>query len=208
MMPWPSGPTAIFSMYVSGQLKKTPDSATAMIDSAPGPPVAVMLAPSSASSATLTCAPPLPTFSPRYRASVSSCVPSPITTLPLTGIALNTRRMAATAASSAPASSPRPMKRADASAAASVTRAISRARLRSISPLRRNPPRSCEMLRDPDADRFPLHGGHAADAAQRRLHVALMRFVGLDHDRDDCRRAAALLNHGFNTNPMPSEDAS
>ena len=55
-------------MYVSGHGKISPRSAIGMIDSAPAPPVAQMLAPSSASSATSMASPPAPIRSPTYRA--------------------------------------------------------------------------------------------------------------------------------------------
>src|SRR5690349_1212429 len=92
------------------------------------------------------------------------------------------------------------MRRADASAAASVTRTTSSARFRSTG-LR-------QALRDAQADRGALHRLHATNLAQRRLHVALARLVRADDDRHDGRLAAALLDHGANTNRMPSEDAS
>src|SRR5262245_58546255 len=95
------------------------------------------------------------------------------------------------------------MKRADARAAASVTRATSSARLRSI---RRS--RSRQVLLDPETDRPALDGLEPANARERRLDVALVRIVGLDHDRNDGGGAALFLNDGCDTNPMTTEDAS
>src|SRR6266481_71783 len=103
------------------------------------------------------------------------------------------------------------MNRADASAAASVTRTTSSAKLRST---RGAPPAFSERdpseqpFLDAQTDGVPLDRAHTTDVFQRRLHVLFSRLVRTNDDRDDRRRAAALLNHGANTNRMPSEDAS
>ena len=105
----------------------------AMTASALDPPLAVMVVPSSGSSAISIFGPlPLPTFSPMNSIGASSRSPSPITTVPSIDMLLSAVRMASTAAWSAAFSSPRPIQRDAASAAASVTRTTSSARLRSI----------------------------------------------------------------------------
>ena len=105
----------------------------AMTASAWEPPLAVMVVPSSGSSAMSIFGPlPLPTSSPIYSIGASSRSPSPITTLPSMFRLFSALRMASTAAWSAAFSSPRPIQRDAASAAASVTRTTSSARLRSI----------------------------------------------------------------------------
>src|SRR5437868_12099594 len=103
------------------------------------------------------------------------------------------------------------MNRADASAAASVTRTTSSAKLRSI---RRRPRGVSERdpseqpFLDAQADGVPLHRAHATDILQRRLHVLFSSLMRADDDGHDRGGAATLLNHGANTNRMPSEDAS
>jgi hypothetical protein len=64
-----------------------------------GPPVAVIVVPSSGSSAMSTLGPlPEPTRSPMYRIGASSRSPSPITTVPSMSSTLSAWRMASTAA--------------------------------------------------------------------------------------------------------------
>jgi hypothetical protein len=74
----------------------------------------------------------VPTSSPMNSIGASSRSPSPITTVPLIGSLLSSRRMASTAAWSAAFSSPRPRRRAADTAARSVTRTISMERMRSM----------------------------------------------------------------------------
>src|SRR3954466_4702002 len=141
MAPFADGPTAILSMYVSGALSRLPLSDMAITLSAFGPPVAVMVVPSSGSSAMSTsgsAASPFPTFSPMYSIGASSRSPSPMTMVPRMFSWLNAFRIASTAAWSASFSSPRPITRADAIAAASVSRTASSPMFLSISlPLQR-----------------------------------------------------------------------
>ena len=101
MAPFAEGPTAILSMYVSGALRRFPFSAMAMTLSAFGPPVAVMVVPSSGSSAMSTSgssAPPRPTFSPMKSMGASSRSPSPMTMVPRMCRSLKALRIASTAA--------------------------------------------------------------------------------------------------------------
>ena len=96
----------------------------------PGPRE-VRVVPSMGSTAMSHAGPPLPISSPLKSMGASSFSPSPMTTTPSIGTLLRTRRIASTAAPSAPFLSPRPNQRPAASAAASVARARSMARLRS-----------------------------------------------------------------------------
>src|SRR3954463_10845815 len=97
-----------------------------------GCPSAVRRVPSSGSTATSTAGPwPSPTSSPLKSIGASSFSPSPMTTTPFIDTVDTSRRMALTAAASAPFLSPRPTQRPAAMAAASVTRTSSSARLRS-----------------------------------------------------------------------------
>src|SRR5947208_1681271 len=132
----PSGsppPTAILSIYTSGALRKPPSSAIAKTASALAPPLAVIVVPSSGSSAMSILGPcPVPTVSPIYSIGASSRSPSPITTVPSIDRLFSACRIASTAAWSAAFSSPRPISREADNAASSVTRTASSARLRSI----------------------------------------------------------------------------
>ena len=99
--PFADGPTAILSMYVSGAFSRLPLSDMAMTLSAFGPPVAVMVVPSSGSRAMSTSGSaesPFPTFSPMYSMGASSRSPSPITMVPRMLSSLNALRIASTAA--------------------------------------------------------------------------------------------------------------
>ena len=109
-----------------------PRSATAMTEIALLMPLAVRRVPSIGSTATSDSAPvPSPTSSPLNSIGASSFSPSPITTTPRIATVPISRRIASTAAASAPFLSPRPTQRPAAIAAASVTRTSSSARLRS-----------------------------------------------------------------------------
>src|SRR3954470_21293298 len=94
-------------------------------------PREVRVVPSMGSTAMSTAGPPAPISSPLKSIGASSFSPSPMTTMPSIGTEFRTRRIASTAAPSAPFLSPRPNQRPPASAAASVARARSMARLRS-----------------------------------------------------------------------------
>src|SRR3954454_19383827 len=94
-------------------------------------PSEMSVVPSMGSTAMSTDGPPAPISSPLKSIGASSFSPSPMTTTPSISTELRTRRMASTAAPSAPFLSPRPNHRPAARAAASVARARSMARLRS-----------------------------------------------------------------------------
>src|SRR5438270_5465192 len=191
MEPRADGPTAILSMYVSGAFRRFPLSAIAITLSAFGPPVAVMVVPSSGSSAMSTsgsAASPFPTFSPMYSIGASSRSPSPMTMVPRMLSWLNALRIASTAAWSARCSSPRPITRAEAIDAASVSRMASRPMFLSIAnplqrleqPVRR--PGRLAVLADADMHGMPQreHGviPHAVDLV---LETNLDARVGDDH---------------------------
>ena len=121
-------------MYTSGALSSPPSSAIASTASALGPALAVMVVPSSGSSAISMRGPvpmALPTFSPMNSIGASSRSPSPITTVPSKSSMLSAPRIASTAAASAAFSSPRPIILDAPMAAYSVTRTISRTSTRS-----------------------------------------------------------------------------
>ncbi len=127
------GPTAIFSIYMSGACRKPPLGARAMVAIEPFRPLAQILVPSSGSTAISTAVPlPLPSSSPIYNIGASSISPSPMTTVPEISIESSARRMASVAASSADILSPLPTHRPQAKDAASVTLTSSSARLRSM----------------------------------------------------------------------------
>jgi hypothetical protein len=93
------GPTAIFSMQVSGVGRNPPFSAMATTAMALARPWATMVVPSRGSRATSSADPsPLPICSPTKSIGASSRSPSPITTVPEKGTASKARRMASTAA--------------------------------------------------------------------------------------------------------------
>ena len=133
MRPAASGPTAIFSMYTHGPGSNiVPCSDTAITATAPPRPLEVSVVPSIGSTAMSTCGlVPSPTTSPLNNIGASSFSPSPMMTVPVMLTVPRIRRMASTAAPSAPSLSPRPTHLAAAIAAASVVRTSSMARLRS-----------------------------------------------------------------------------
>ena len=92
---------------------------------APFFPFATRFVPSTGSTAISTSSPPCPTCSPMYSMGASSISPSPMTTVPETGVKANCSCMPSTAAWSAPSLSPNPTSRALFNAACSVIRANS-----------------------------------------------------------------------------------
>ena len=109
-----------------------PCSDTAITATAPPRPLEVSVVPSIGSTAMSTCGlEPSPTTSPLNSMGASSFSPSPMMTVPVMLTVPRIRRMASTAAPSAPSLSPRPTHLAAAMAAASVVRTSSMARLRS-----------------------------------------------------------------------------
>ena len=115
-------PTQIFCMYMSGAAITPPGAPMTHTAMAPASPRATRSVPSSGSTAISHGMPPVPSTSPTYSSGASSFSPSPMITSPVMGMALNSLRMASTAAPSAAWRSPWPTQRADASAACSVTR--------------------------------------------------------------------------------------
>src|SRR5258708_1686447 len=168
------------------------------------PPLAVIVVPSSGSSAMSIGGPfPVPTFSPIKSIGASSRSPSPMTTVPAIDRLLSASRIASTAAWSAAFSSPRPIQRDAESAAASVTRTASSARLRSIFEVsgtafllscRR---RLFSEILDADHVRRLEHGIERLDLLYRPAHRRLDRNVGRQHHRHGLPRGAAALNHRF-----------
>jgi hypothetical protein len=83
----------------SGACRRVPSCAMASVAMAPGMFLAQSVVPSSGSTAMSTLGPdPVPTFSPMNSIGASTISPSPITTVPSMVSALNSRRMASTAA--------------------------------------------------------------------------------------------------------------
>src|SRR5438477_1066831 len=202
----PSGsppPTAILSIYTSGALRKPPSSAIAGTASALAPPLAVIVVPSSGSSAMSILGPcPVPTVSPIYSIGASSRSPSPITTVPSIDRLFSACRIASTAAWSAAFSSPRPISREADNAASSVTRTASSARLRSILELSATAPSlavrsaSSEIF-DADHARRLEHGAERRDPLDRALHRRLDRNMRRQDDGHRLTRRAAALDHRF-----------
>ncbi len=122
IFPAASGPTAIFSIYISGACNRFPCSATAIVVSAFHVPAATMLVPSNGSTAISISGPsPVPNFSPIYNIGASSISPSPMTTVPDIWMLLNIFLIAEVAAPSASSLFPFPVHLPAARAAASVT---------------------------------------------------------------------------------------
>mmetsp|Transcript_6505 Transcript_6505/g.20219 ORF Transcript_6505/g.20219 Transcript_6505/m.20219 type:complete len:220 (-) Transcript_6505:89-748(-) len=125
------GPTAIFSMYITGPgSNNEPRFATAITAMAPLRPVAHSVVPSSGSTAISISVVPSPMRSPQYSIGASSLAPSPMTTTPVMGTLFSTLRIMSTAAWSAAFLSPLPSHLPADSAAASVTRTSSSAKFR------------------------------------------------------------------------------
>src|SRR6266478_889896 len=197
-------PTAILSIYTSGALRKPPASAIAMTARALAPPLAVIVVPSSGSSAISIGGPfPVPTFSPIKSIGASSRSPSPMTTVPAIDRLLSASLIASTAAWSAAFSSPRPIQRDAESAAASVTRTASSARLRSIFEVSGTAfLLSCRWrllseILDADHVRRLEHGFERLDLLEGPTHCCLDRDVGRQHHRHGLPRGAAALDHRF-----------
>src|SRR5437870_6250382 len=124
----------------------------------------------------------LPTFSPMYSIGARSRSPSPITIVPLMSESSMARRMASTAARSAPLRSPRPMRRAAAMAPASVAATAS-------TPIRFSTlglsARALRARRDAwpgEAERLPDEVGQLIDAVADvhlyRPQIKCARFAG------------------------------
>src|ERR1700736_1348325 len=197
-------PTAILSIYTSGALRKPPASAMAMTARALAPPLAVIVVPSSGSSAISIGGPfPVPTFSPIKSIGASSRSPSPMTTVPAIDRLFSASRIASTAAWSAAFSSPRPIHREAESAAASVTRTASSARLRSIFEVSGTAFllscrwRLLSKILDADHVRRLEHGFERLNLLEGPTHCRFDRDVGRQHHRHGLPGGAAALNHRF-----------
>src|SRR6266850_1416167 len=197
-------PTAILSMYTSGALRKPPASAMAMTANALAPPLAVIVVPSSGSSAMSIGGPfPVPTFSPIKSIGASSRSPSPMTTVPAIDRLLSASLIASTAAWSAAFSSPRPIQRDAESAAASVTRTASSARLRSIFEVSGTAfllfgrERLFSETLDADHVRRLEHGFERLDLLEGPAHRRLDRDMSRQHHRHGLTGSAAALDHRF-----------
>src|SRR2546427_23099 len=163
----------------------------AMTLSAFGPPVAVMVVPSSGSSAMSTSgssAPPRPTFSPMKSMGASSRSPSPMTMVPRMCRSLKALRIASTAAWSASFSSPRPITRAEAIAAASVSRTASSPMFLSIPLALLTSSRAAAQLQ-PAALQLLQQPVRSAGRPQLRTHADVDRMAQGDH------RAVLLAVH-------------
>src|SRR5437868_6683469 len=210
----PSGsppPTAILSIYTSGALRKPPSSAIAKTASALAPPLAVIVVPSSGSSAMSILGPcPVPTVSPIYSIGASSRSPSPITTVPSIDRLFSACRIASTAAWSAAFSSPRPISREADSAAASVTRTASSARLRSILELSATVPSlaaryKCSEVFDTDHARRFEDRVESRNPFDRALHRRLDGDMRRQNHRHRFAGRAAALDHRLHRDMLVPE---
>src|SRR6516165_6509901 len=175
----------------------------AMTASALALPFAVIVVPSSGSSAMSIGGPfPVPTLSPIKSIGASSRSPSPMTTVPAIERLFSASRIASTAAWSAAFSSPRPISREAERAAASVTRTASSARLRSIFDVSGMafPPACAELnaqILDADHSRRLQHGVKRFNSFESPAHRRLDGDMRRHYDRHGLARGAAALDHRF-----------